>query len=516
MKRIQVLTYIFLFLPLSLSAQKASDCLDLKALDEYISISMEEWRIPGLAIAIVKNDTIIHSRGFGLRDINRNDPVDEHTLFAIASNTKAFTSSALAVLVDQGKINWDDHVKEYLPWFELYDPYVSDEIRIRDLLCHRSGLKTFSGDLLWYGTKYSREEVIRRAKYLEPAFGFRNGYGYSNIMFLTAGEIIPVVEKQSWDEFLKKTFFDPLGMTETTTTIRNIESSDNVARPHWVGSESEKTTTIPYVNWDNIGPAGAIMSNVHDMSQWIRFQLNDGSWNGQKIISDKNIWETRKIQNFQRMARNTDQYHPTWHFRGYGMGWGVRDYHGTIVIGHGGGADGMISEVTMIPEESFGFVILTNSNNYLPSALSEYILDRYFKAESTDWSKLYLDSYLANKEEDQKKETEFIGDRIGSTKPSLSLEKYAGIYGGEMYGDAEVILKNNQLIVNFLPTPIFSGVLTHWHYDIFRIKLTDIPSLPEGTVQFIIGPDGTVEEMKIDIPNPDFYFTELEFKRKNL
>lgn len=515
MKRILVLVYLFLFLSLPLSAQTTFDCLDLKALDEYIRKSMEEWRIPGLSIAIVKNDTIIYSKGFGVRDINKDDPVDEHTLFAIASNTKAFTSSALAVLVDQGKIRWDDRVKEYLPWFELYDPYVSDEMRIRDLLCHRSGLKTFSGDLVWYGTEYSREEVIRKAKFLEPTFGFRNGYGYSNIMFLTAGEIIPVVEKQSWDEFLKKTFFDPLSMTETTTTIRGLESVDNVARPHWVGSESEKTITIPYVNWDNIGPAGAIMSNVHDMSRWIRFQLNDGKWNDQQIISEQNIWEMRKIQNFQGMNRNTGKYKPAWHFRGYGMGWGVRDYHGIIVIGHGGGADGMISEVTMVPEESFGFVILTNSNNYLPSALSQYILDRYFKAEVTDWSRLYLDSFMANKEEDQKNEAEFLSKKVNGTKPSLSLEQYAGIYGGEMYGDAEVRLKNNLLVVNFLPTPIFSGVLTHWHYDIFRIKLTDVPSLPEGTVQFIIGPDGKIEEMKIDIPNPDFDFTELEFKRKN-
>jgi CubicO group peptidase (beta-lactamase class C family) len=515
MKRILILFYLFLYFVLPLSAQKASDCLDLNGLDKYIRKSMEEWKIPGLSIAIVKNDTIIFSRGFGVRDINKEDLVDEHTLFAIASNTKAFSSSALAVLVDQGKISWDDHVKEYLPWFELYDPYVSDEIRIRDLLCHRSGLKTFSGDLLWYATTYSREEVIRKAKYLEPTFGFRNGYGYSNIMFLTAGEIIPAVEKLSWDEFLKKTFFDPLSMKETTTTIRGLESVENVAQPHWVDTESEKTMKIPYVNWDNIGAAGAIVSNVHDMSQWIRFQLNDGKWNGQQIISEKNIWETRKIQNFQGMNRNTEKYHPAWHFRGYGMGWGVRDYHGTIVIGHGGGADGMVSEVTMVPEESFGFVILTNSNNYLPSALSSYILDLYFKTESTDWSKLYLDSYLENNKEYQKKEAEFIRNRVNDTKPSLSLEQYAGTYGGEMYGDAEVVIKNNQLYINFLPTPLFSGGLTHWHYDIFRIKLTNVPSLPEGTVQFIISPDGKTEEMKIDIPNPDFDFTELDFKRKN-
>lgn len=514
MKRILILFFLFLFLSVPISAQKASDCLDLKTLDEYIHTSMMEWKIPGLAIAIVKNDTVILSRGYGLRNINKDEPVDEHTLFAIASNTKAFTSSALAVLADQGKISWDDHVKKYLPWFELYDPYVTDEIRVRDLLGHRSGLKTFSGDLLWYGTRYSREEVIRRAKYLEPAFGFRSGYGYSNIMFITAGEIIPVVEKKSWDEFLKMTFFDPLDMSKTTTTIRGLENENNVAQPHWVGNDAEKAILIPYVNWDNIGGAGAIISNVHDMSQWIRFQLNDGMWNGRQIISEQNIWATRKIQNFQSMARNTEKFNPSWHFRGYGMGWIVRDYHGAIVIGHGGGADGMISEVTMVPEESFGFVILTNSNNYFPSALSEYILDHYFDAHFTDWSKLTLDSYLAGAEKNRLEEAEFIKNRVSGTKPSLKLEQYTGLYGGEMYGDAEIVLKDNQLILNFLPTPIYSGTLTHWHFDIFRIKLKDVPSLPEGTVQFIMGADGKIEEMRVDIPNPDFDFTELEFKRK--
>ncbi len=513
MKRILIL--LFTLLPLALFSQKASECLDLKELDAYILKSMTDWRIPGLSIAIVKNDTVIFSKGYGVRDINRNDPVDDHTLFAIASNTKAFTSAALAVLVDEGKIKWNDHVRKYIPWFELYDPYVSDEVRIRDLLCHRSGLKTFSGDLLWYGTVYSREEVIRRTRFLEPTFGFRDGFGYSNIMFLTAGEIIPVVENISWDQFIIKTFFEPLGMTETRTTIVGLESEKNVASPHYVGDPDEKTITIPYINWDNIGPAGSIISNVSDMSKWLRFQLNNGKWNGTQIISEENIWEMRKIQNFLGMNHNTEKYTPSSHFGGYGLGWGVSDYHGIIVTGHGGGADGMISEVTMIPEEKFGFVVLTNSINSLPSALADYILDRYFKSPVTDWSQKYLDSFLEYQKSKKDRENELKANRVKGTKPSLNLEEYAGTYGGEMYGDAEVVFEKGELKINFLPTPLFKGTLTHWHYDIFRIKLTDVPSLPEGTVQFIIGTDGKVEEMKIVIPNPDFYFTELEFKKKN-
>jgi len=514
MKKVLTLFLIIIIQNFLLLSQTAYQRLDLEILDKYIENARNEWQIPGLSIAIVINDTIILARGYGIRDINDKNPVDENTLYAIASNTKAFTASALAILVDEGKISWDDRVKDHLPWFELYDPYVSNEMRIRDLLCHRSGLETFSGDLLWYGTTYSRQEVIKRAKHLSPAYGFRYHYGYSNIMFLTAGEIIPAVEKISWDEFLKKSFFDPLGMSRTTTTIRNLANLGNVAQPHYVDMETGKTVTIPYVNWDNIGPAGSINSSVSDMTQWIKFQLNEGKWDGQTIISERNIWEMRTIHNFQQIGKNRGNYQPNWHFRGYGLGWSVRDYRGEIVISHGGGADGMISQVTMVPEEHFGFVILTNSNNYLPSALSEYILDLYFEGSARDYSRMYLDSYNLQQENNMKEEKEFSSNRIKGTLPSLELQEYTGLYGGEMYGDTEVLLEDNQLIIKFKPTPIFTGTLTHWHFDIFRIRLKDIPSLPEGTVQFVIAPDGSVEEMKIDIQNPDFDFTELEFKRK--
>ncbi len=510
--------FLFLFIIIQifpLLSQTAYQSIDLEVLDEYIENARNDWQIPGLSIAVIKNDTTILAKGYGVRDINYQDPVDEHTLFAIASNTKAFTVSALAMLVDEGKVSWDDHVKDHLPWFELYDPYVTNEMRIRDLLCHRSGLKTFSGDLLWYGTVYSRQEVIKRARHLTPVYGFRYDYGYSNIMFLTAGEIIPAVVKISWDEFLKKSFFNPLGMSRTTITIRNLDSLGNVAQPHYVDWETGKTTKIPYVNWDNIGPAGSINSSVRDMAQWIQFQLNDGKWNGQQMISERNIWEMRTIHNFQQIARNRDNYQPSWHFRGYGLGWSIRDYRGKIVISHGGGADGMISQVTMVPDEHFGFVILTNSNNSLPSALSDYILDLYFEGSGKDYSRMYLDSYISRQKRNKKEEEEFIKNRKKDAGPSLEFQDYTGLYGGEMYGNAEVLIGDNQLIIKFIPTPIFTGTLTHWHYDIFRIKLNDIPSLPEGIVQFIIGKEGTVKEMKIDIPNPDFDFTELEFKRKN-
>ena len=508
------ISFIFLLLFSStIFTQTAYDCLDLKKLDEYIGKAREDWKIPGLSICIVKNDTLIYAKGFGIRDIQQEGKVDEHTVFAIASNTKAFTSAALSILADEGKISLDDRVIDHLPYFELYDPYVTGEMKIRDLLCHRSGLVTFSGDLLWYGSSYSREEVIRRAKYLDPVYGLREHYGYSNIMFLAAGEIIPAVVNMSWDEFLEQRFFDPLGMSRTNTSTSLLKDVDNVAMPHHVNILNGETMTIPYLNWDNIGPAGSINSSAYDMAQWIKLQLNEGKLGDNQIISKERIWEMRSVHTPQNVSPGASRLWPSRHFYGYGLGWFLEDYHGKKIVGHGGGADGMISKVTMVPEENLGFVVLTNSINSVPTALSFYILDMYFGAEEVKWSETFLRFFKASQEDNIKMEEEFAELRIPDTEPSLDLDEYTGTYGGEMYGNAEVVLEQDKLVVKFLPTPIFIGDLSHWHLDIFRIRLRDIPSLPMGTVQFIINAEGKVEEMRINIPNPDFDFTELEFKK---
>jgi CubicO group peptidase (beta-lactamase class C family) len=497
-------------------AQTAYECIDLKAIESLIDQSRKDWDIPGLSIAIVKNDTNIYEKGFGVRDVTRPGKVDENTLFAIASNTKAFTSAALAVLVDEGKLSWDDRVIDHLPYFELYDPYVTQEMRIRDLLCHRCGLETFSGDLLWYGATYSREEVVRRARYLKPAFSFRSGFGYSNIMFIAAGEIVPAVEGVSWDDFLQRNFFDPLGMSRTNTSITKLEGMENVAMPHYVDPITGNTQKIRYVNWDNVAAAGSINSSVHDMAQWIRMQLKMGAWDGEQIISEDQIWEMRSLHTPQKVTRGINSIRQSQHFSGYGLGLSLMDYQGCKIVGHGGGADGMISRVTFVPEENFGFIILTNSNNSLPSALSFDILDEYFQVEKkVNWSHMYLDYYKGHFKNLAKEEEKLQEKRIKDSKPTLEINAYTGTYGGEMYGDAEVVVEDGNLVVCFKPTPIFVGDLTHWHQDIFRIRLRNIPSLPAGTVRFIIDQEGEVEEMKIDIPNPDFYFTELEFRKKD-
>ena len=501
---------LLLNLPLSYSQQAGK--IDLQELDSYIEESRKNWEIPGMTIAIVKDNKVVFARGYGIRNIETGEAVDTNTLFGIASNTKAMTSAALAILVDEGELSWDDKVQDYLPWFQLYNPYVSAEMTIRDLLCHRSGLKTFSGDLIWYGSTHSRNDIIRRARFLKPTFGFRDGYGYSNIMFLTAGQIIEATTGTTWDEFIEKRIFDPLGMHHTNTTIRDFGKNKNIVMGHVKKDSSQ--APIPWVNWDNIAPAGAVNSCVSDMSKWIILQLNKGTINGQKIYSQKESIEMWTVQNPFKVSDASSKIWPSKHFSGYGLGWSLYDYHGRKVITHGGGLDGQISRVVLVPEENLGIVILTNSINSLPTYLTYEILDRYFSADEKDWSSWGLKRAQSSEKRKKEQIKEEEENHIINTSPSLELEEFTGTYSGKLYGDARLTLEQDQLVVYFIPTPDFVGKLTHWQYNTFKIKLINTPGLPSGKVQFILDENGKVAEMKINIPNPDFDFTELKFLKK--
>jgi len=492
-------------------AQKSE--LNLKKLDNYIEKSYKDWEIPGMAIAIVKDDEIIFSKGYGIKEYGKKDSVDDKTLFQIASNSKSFTSAALSILVDEGKISWDDKVTDYIPYFEMYDDYATKEMTIRDLLCHRSGLRTFSGDLLWYGSTYSREEIIRKIKYLEPEYSFRSHYGYSNLMYLTAGQIIEAVTGQKWEEFIQEKFLNKLNMSSTYTSMSQFKKSDNIAMPHEV-KFGEEPIVIKYINWDNIAPAGALISSVSDMAQWIRMQLNNGVYEGDTILSEEQIWEMRSPQTIQEIQSWSLNYWATKHFEAYGLGWSMFDYHGKKIIEHGGGADGMISQMALVPEENLGFIVLTNSINYLPSSLMYYILDMYLAENSTDWSNFFLQykKYSDNLEEQEQINEEKERDK--TTKTTLDINDYCGIYSGDLYGDVEVKLEKGNLVVYFEPTPMFVGDLTHWENDTFKIVLRNIYNLPYGKVEFVLDENSKVTEIKIDIPNPDFDFTEFKLYKK--
>ncbi|MCF8304370.1 MAG: serine hydrolase [Bacteroidales bacterium] len=500
----------FTLTTLHVSAIDKDDVKRVKQLKAYFEQVITEWKVPGMAVAIVKDDSVILANGYGYKNIETKEPVDENTVFPIASITKSFTSAAIATLVDEGKLNWNDKVRDYLPWFELYSPYVSENMTITDLLCHRSGLKTFSGDLLWYGTDYTREEIIRRAKYLEPAYGFRAHYGYSNIMFMAAGEVIEAVTGKSYEDYIAEEFLEPLSMNRTVPSISQMKKMDNTATAH-TDKEGE-VITIPFLNWDNVGAAGLLNSSVQDMTQWIKLQLNRGTLSGKEYFSKEanhEMWRAHMVQEVNAGSKNL---WPTTHFKAYGLGWGMNDYYGKKVVGHGGGYDGIISYLGMVPGEKLGFIILTNANSLLYYAMRYTILDAFLsEKDGKDWSKVMLDYQKKRAENQQKQEEKLAEERMKNTSPTLHLKEFAGTYGGKMYGNAEVTVDNGQLTVQLLPAEKFKGTLTHWHYNTFRIEFREFPSLPKGSCHFILDKNGAVKEMKIDVPNPDFDFTELKF-----
>lgn len=508
-KNFFVNTTFLIIILLSISVHLKAQNLDLKKIDNYIKSAQKQWNIPGLAIAIVQNDKVIFSKGYGVREYGKKAKVTDKSLFAIASNTKAFTAAALSILVDEGKISWDDPVRKYLPYFQLYNPYVSENITVRDLLCHRAGFATFAGDLVWYGTTYSRKEIIERARYIKPTYGFRAHYGYSNIMFLTAGEIIPAVTGKSWDDFIKEKFFQPLHMNTCNTSIRDFNENSNIAQPHHVEPEKEPIP-IKYVNWDNIAPAGSINACVSELANWIRMQLNNGEFEGKQILSENQIRIMRSPQIMKSVSKWSEKTWPSKHFSAYGLAWDLFDYHGRKIINHGGGADGMISKTVLVPEENLGFVILTNSINYLPTALMYYILDDYFNAEEKDWSAVYYGFYTDGIKREKERLAKEEAERNKNSQTCLALKEYTGTYRSDLYGDVQVKLENNKLVLYFVPTPMFVGDLEHWQYNTFSIKLRNIYSLPRGTVNFVLNSQGNVHELQIDIPNPDFDFTELK------
>lgn len=486
---------LFFFISANLFAQQDR----LEKIDSYIKQAMNEWKMPGFAVAIVKNDSVIFSKGYGVRNIEKNEPVDENTNFMIASCSKAFTTASIARLVDQGKLKWDDPVIKYLPYFHMFDPWVTKEMTIRDLVTHRSGLATFSGDILWLGSTYDKDEVIHRSQYLKPTTSFRSRYGYQNIMFSVAGEVIKAVSDTNWHSYVKHNFFEPLGMERSNTSIKEMKEKGNNAWPH----RTKDGNVVPhsdYYSIEIVAPAGAINSNVIDMAQWIRLQLNKGKYGDIRIFSER---QSNEMWSNNMFLGNSN----------YGLGWFIAYNNGKRVLNHGGGMPGMISDVTIIPEEKFGMVILSNYETGMVNAIRNYIMDIMLNVEPKDYNKTSLESFkrrLENFEKENKRREEV---RVKNTRPSLPLEKYCGIYEDKMYGKAEVSIKDGKLFLQFIPSPTFRGELKHYHFDQFYVDWED-EFLTRGWIKFDMNFNGEIKQFAIEVPNsPDFIFTELLFEK---
>jgi CubicO group peptidase (beta-lactamase class C family) len=472
----------------------------LKGLDEYVKQSLRDWEVPGLAIAIVKDDAVVLARGYGVRKLGESTPVNDRTLFAIASCSKAFTAAALAMLVDEGKIAWDDPVRKHLRNFQLRDGYASGALTVRDLLCHRSGLPRY--DLLWYGSAASRDDILRRLRYARPRTTFRNQFGYQNIMFLAAGQVIPAVTGASWDDFVKRRIFEPLGMTASNTSIKAFAGA-NVATPHL--RLDDRVKAIPWRNIDNAGPAGSINSNVRDMAQWLRLQLNKGVYNDKRLLTTKSFNEMHTPQSVihpEGMGPEGQFWeltHPGSRLLVYGLGWVLREYRSRVLVQHGGAIDGMRSLVLLVPDDKLGIVILTNrGGQYLPEAIAQRVLDAHLGAPPRDWSTelLKVQNGIDRQRKDAEKRVE--KERVKGTRPSLPAEKYAGTYQDNLYGEVTVTKEGDKLVVRYGPS--LTGTLAHWHHDTFQVTWIDRTSR-KGLVTFRLDRKGEADEIRIWHPS---------------
>ncbi len=481
--------------------------VDLQKLDQYFEQVVTDWNIPGMTVGIVKDGEMIFGKGYGVLEVGKNEKPDEHTLYAIASNTKAFTSAVIATLVQEGTLSWNDKVQDHLPYFEVYDPYISQLVSVRDLLCHRVGLGTFSGDIIWYNTELKAEEIIQRIKGLPKAYEFRNGYGYSNVMYITAGELIRKVTGKSWGENVQERILDPLGMDRTIYRPQYLDSKGNYATPHAL--EEGKNIPIAWTDWEQIAATGGLISSIHDVSKWMIFNLNHGIWGKDTLLSKSSrnlIWTPHN--NFT-VDHTKDNDFGT-NFAGYGLGWGLRDYHGTLRVSHTGGYDGMITAVNLLPDEGLGVVVLTNGMKSPISAVSYYVMDAFLGREAVDWSAKLLERTNKRIEKDTR-----IQDRkdarVVDTKPSLSQEACIGNYKSDIYGLIEIYEEKGDLRVKFEHTPFLDATLKHWHYDTWKLDWDEQHAwFSFGTIQFEKDNNQKVTGLKFDVPNNDFFFEELK------
>ncbi len=463
---------------------------DFEALARYVEQEMARWQIPGLAMAIVKNDSVVFARGFGVKNVETREPVDARTIFAIGSASKAFTAAAVATLVDQDELDWNDRAADHLPGLTLFDPYASRELNIVDLLSHRSGLPR--GDLIWFASEFDRAEVVRRVRYLEPQSSFRSQFGYQNIMYITAGEILARISGLTWDAWVDRHIFTPLGMDESSTSTLALANQANVATPH-----QDFDGDVRPINWrniDNAGPAGSINSNVVEMAQWVRLHLGEGVYGGEAVLSPDAVRAMQTHRTIIRPEGSWGMMAPASDFMTYGLGWFMNDYRGRIVVHHGGNIDGMHALVGMLPEEELGLVVLTNLYNNLTYALMYRVADLYLGGEAPDWSaRLHAarDSLFAPGQEAQRA---FEDARVEGTETSLALDAYTGSYTHVMYGDAEVTLEDGGLVLR--RGPAFVGDLRHWHYDTFEVVWRE-ESLGTGHVTFGLDNAGEVAELEV-------------------
>ena len=478
-------------------------------IDAYVRSVMQAFDVPGVSLAIVKDGRVVMTRGYGVRKLGEPAPVDSLTLFGIASNTKAFTATSLGLLVEEGKLAWDAPVIRYLPWFQMYDPYVTRELTIRDLLVHRSGLGLGAGDLLWWPpSDYTRREIAEHLRWVPLATSFRSAYAYDNVLYNVAGEVIQAVSGMPWEDFVATRILQRVGMSTSNDRGSLGGKGTDTATPH--ASIDGHVQPVEAFASDAVNPAGGINSNAVDMAKWLIVQMDSGRLaDGTRLFSPRTARELWTPVTPMPIGNAPPELAPQQaKFQFYGLGFNVRDYRGEKLIMHSGGLPGYVSRVAFIPDRKLGVVVLTNQESGAAfDAIAFHVLDHYLGAPAFDW----LAGYRAVTEQQQAAMAEMdrrtAAARDSLSKPSLPLERYAGTYRDAWYGDVVITNENGRLGIRFTHTPWLTGDLVHWQYDTFLARWHDRTLRADAFITFALNPDGSIDQAKMRAASPSVDFS---------
>jgi CubicO group peptidase (beta-lactamase class C family) len=478
-------------------------------LDDVVQRTLAAFDVPGIAVGVVQDGKVVLARGYGVRKLGDPAPATEKTLFGIASNTKAFTAAALAMLVEEKKIDWDQRVIDVLPWFQMSDPYVSREMRIRDLLVHRSGLALGAGDLMIFPDgDLSAREILKRLRYVPLSTSFRSKYAYDNILYIVAGAVIEQASGKPWGEFIQERIFKPLGMTRSRTNVNDVAAGEDLAWPH--APDNGKLRVVDRTRMEPAAPAGAIQSSVDEMLKWVAMQLNQGEYPGGRLFSaaqSKVMWTPEIFMPIPSdFPKELEALKPN--FQAYALGWVTYDLHGERCVSHTGGLNGMVTRVTLVPSKKLGIVVLTNQQEGAAfNAVTMTILDHYLGLPPTDWVTAFSAVRKRQLKEAEEGVAKAAGQRDAASKPSLPLSKYGGRYRDPWYGDVIVEEQNGKLRMRFTHSPALTGTMEHFQFDTFIARWDDRSQDADAFVTFFLNAAGQVERVKMKAVSPTTDFS---------
>jgi len=488
--------------PASASESASSAAYNLEA---DVTRAMKLFDVPGIAIAVVKDGKVIAAQGFGVRKLGAPDKVDAKTLFEVASNSKAFTAAALAMLVDEGKLAWDDPVTKHLPDFQMYDAYVTHEMTVRDLLTHRSGLGLGAGDLLWWPTtNFSTDEIIHKMRFIAPSTSFRSSYAYDNLLYIVAGKIIAAKSGKTWGETIHERILNPVGMVTTTTSLAENAGNPNVANAH--SKIDGKIAAVKAMPVPNAVGAVGINTNAEDIARWMNVLLAGGSLgkdaNGSeaRLFSAKQAQEMWTAQTPMRVSTPNPKLAGTKaNFAAYGLGFQLRDWQGKLMALHSGALQGFYSKVVLVPEAKLGIAILTNAESGGSiNALQYQLVDHYLGTPNApDWIGAVAAVENENHAKEQARLATTRAARAARSQPSLARTAYDGDYQDPWYGIATIKHTGGKQILTFARTPDLTGELQHFQHDTFIVRWKERNFNADAYVTFALNPDGSIERMKM-------------------